>query len=341
MLEFDGLRKSYDAVTALDGISFQVGEGEVVGFVGANGAGKSTAMRIAMGVLAPDAGAVRWAGRPIDAQTRRGFGYMPEQRGLYPKMRIQDQIAYLGRLHGMARGPAAAAAGRLLGQLAVAAEPRAQLQSLSLGNQQRVQLAAALVHDPRLLILDEPFSGLDPMGVDTMAGVLAQRAAAGVAVLFSSHQLELVERLCDRIAIITAGRLIAFGTLEQLRAAAGPRLLELDLVPAPTAGTVPASPTSPAGAMPASPAGPAPAGDVPSAAWLPAGIGARIHSADPAPDGPPGALRYLLRLADPDDDQAVLAAAAGAGRVLRFGWQQLPLAQLYRGAVAAGPAPAA
>lgn len=309
MLEFDALRKRYDTVTALDGISFEVREGEVVGFVGANGAGKSTAMRIAMGVLAADSGAVRWAGRPIDEQTRRGFGYMPEQRGLYPKMRIQDQVAYLGQLRGMSHASAVAAAGQWLTQLQVAAEPNAPLQNLSLGNQQRVQLAAALVHDPQLLILDEPFSGLDPIGVDTMAAVLAQRAAAGAAVLFSSHQLELVERLCDRVTIITAGRIIATGTLAELRSAAGPPLLEVDL-------------------MEAGPAG----------AWLPGAIGAQLRSSEPAPDGPPGAARYLLELADPNQDQAVLAAAAGAGRVLRFGWQQLPLAQLYRHAVASGGA---
>jgi len=305
VLEFDGLRKRYGSVTALDGISLQVREGEVVGFVGANGAGKSTAMRIAMGVLAADAGAVRWAGSPVDAQVRRAFGYMPEQRGLYPKMRIQDQIAYLGRLRGMPRAQASAAAAQWLARLQVAAAPNAPLQALSLGNQQRVQLAAALVHDPRLLILDEPFSGLDPLGVDTMAAVLAERAAAGVAVLFSSHQLELVERLCDRVTIITAGRIVAAGTLAQLRASAGPRLLEVDLIGA-------------------------------SGPWLPAGIPAVVRSADPAPDSPHGAVRYTLELADPNDDQAVLGAAAGAGRVLRFGWQQLPLAQLYRHAVA-GP----
>jgi len=312
MLEFRQLRKSYGTVTALQGVSFDVGDGEVVGFVGANGAGKSTAMRIAMGVLAADDGDVRWNGRPIGFGTRRQFGYMPEQRGLYPKMRIAEQVAYLGQLRGMSASDAQAAAHRWLKRLQVAAEPDALLQNLSLGNQQRVQLAAALVHEPGLLILDEPFSGLDPIGVDTMSEVLRERAAAGVAVLFSSHQLELVEQLCQRVTIITGGRLVATGTLAQLRAQAGRALLEVHLAP-----------STPDGASPGSGGG-----------WL-SGTGAQVESAQPVDDGPPGTIGYALRLEDPQQDQAVLAAAARAGRVLHFGWQRLPLAQLYRDAVAA------
>lgn len=217
MLAIADLYKTYGATRALDGVSFDVRPGEMVGFVGSNGAGKSTAMRIAMGLLAADSGRVSWNGQPLTFAARQRFGYMPEERGLYPKMRPVEQVAYFGRLRGMPAERATAAAATLLEQMAVVAGPRDYVQALSLGNQQRVQLAAALVHDPELLILDEPFSGLDPIGVDTMAEVLGRRRATGVGVLFSSHQLELVERLCDRVVIIRGGRLVADGTLAQLR----------------------------------------------------------------------------------------------------------------------------
>jgi ABC-2 type transport system ATP-binding protein len=221
------LSKAFGRTQALDGVSLRVGPGELVGFVGANGAGKSTTMRIAMGLLAADSGAVLWRDRPLSFAGRRRFGYMPEERGLYPKMRIAEQIAYFGRLRGMPPAQADAAAEKLLGELDVLAGPRDPVQTLSLGNQQRVQLAAALVHDPELLILDEPFSGLDPVGVDLMAGVLQQRCAKGTGVLFSSHQLELVERLCDRVVIVRAGRIVADGTLDELRSHGAKKELEV------------------------------------------------------------------------------------------------------------------
>ena len=180
------------------------------GFVGPNGAGKTTAMRIAIGVLAADAGQVRWAGAPVDAEIRRGFGYMPEERGLYPKMRAAEQLAYLAELRGVAEADAAGAAARWIECLGLAERADEAVEKLSLGNQQRVQLGAALVHEPELLILDEPFSGLDPVGVDVLSEVLLGVARErGVPVVFSSHQRELVERLCDAVAIVNHGRLVA------------------------------------------------------------------------------------------------------------------------------------
>ena len=295
MLDITDLHKSYGSTRALDGISLRVAPGEIYGFVGANGAGKSTTMRIAMGVLAADAGAVRWRGAPITFAIRQRFGYMPEQRGLYPKMRIADQVAYFGRLHAMTSEDARRSALDLLERLEVKGAADDTVQALSLGNQQRVQLAAALVHSPELLILDEPFSGLDPIGVDTMAAVLVQRRDAGVAVMFSSHQLELVERLCDRIGIVTHGRMIAQGTIEQLRDRARRHELEVEV-------------------------------EAVDHAWATSVPGVRIV----AVDGP----RVLLALDDPAADQAVLLAAARAGQVRRFGWRQPPLADLYRAAVA-------
>ncbi|WP_454042988.1 ABC transporter ATP-binding protein [Cellulosimicrobium sp. Marseille-Q8652] len=216
-LEIDSLTKAYGTVRALRGTSFDVRAGEIFGFVGSNGAGKTTTMRIVLGVLAPDGGEVRWDGRPIDLAARRRIGYMPEERGLYPRMRVGDQLTYLARLHGLSGREADDAVQRWTETLGVAGRRGDEVQKLSLGNQQRVQLAAALTHDPDLLVLDEPFSGLDPVAVDVMSGVLRDRAAAGVPVVFSSHQLDLVERLCDRVGIIKDGAMVEVGTIDELR----------------------------------------------------------------------------------------------------------------------------
>lgn len=235
MLELDGVSRAYGARVALDGLSFAVAEGQVFGFVGPNGAGKTTAMRIVLGVLRPDAGVVRWRGAPVDAATRRRFGYMPEERGLYPKMRVRAQLVYLARLHGLTARAASAAADRWIARLGLTERADERVEKLSLGNQQRVQLAAALVHGPDVLVLDEPFSGLDPVGVDVMSGVLGEQAARGVPVLFSSHQLELVERLCEAVAIVKDGRLVASGTVEELRSrgADGRRRVRVEFASAP------------------------------------------------------------------------------------------------------------
>jgi ABC-2 type transport system ATP-binding protein len=216
-LQLRDLRKRYGETVALDGVSFTVGEGEMFGFVGPNGAGKTTTMRIVLGVLAADSGSVTWRGGEIGAAERRRIGYMPEERGLYPKMRVRDQLVYMARLHGAGEADAGAAADRWLERLGIAERGSDPVEALSLGNQQRVQLAVALVHEPDLLVLDEPFSGLDPDGVDALSGALTEEIRArGVPVIFSSHQLELVERLCDSVAIIAAGRIATSGRLEEL-----------------------------------------------------------------------------------------------------------------------------
>ncbi|WP_062438932.1 ABC transporter ATP-binding protein [Herbidospora daliensis] len=225
MLEIKGLRKIFGAgKVALDGVSFEVPAGQMFGFVGANGAGKTTTMRIVMGVLQADEGEVLWKGRPLTFAERRTFGYMPEERGLYQKMRVGEQIDYFGRLHGMDAGAVGKARDELIARLGLTERVGDTVESLSLGNQQRVQLAVALIHDPELLILDEPFSGLDPIAVDVLAEVLHERARGGVPVIFSSHQLELVERLCDSVGIVAGGRMMASGSVEELRDAEGRRL---------------------------------------------------------------------------------------------------------------------
>ena len=229
MLELIDLARSFDGTIALDGVTFSVAPGSMVGFVGRNGAGKTTAMRIALGVLEPDRGEVRWQGRPLDSAARRRFGYMPEERGLYPKMRVHEQLVYLARLHGLSKRTAEARARETVETLGVAERAKDRLEALSLGNQQRVQLAAALVHRPDVLVLDEPFSGLDPVGVDTLAATLRGEADRGVPVLFSSHQLELVERLCDAVVLIDAGRVVAQGSIAELRASRRRRLYRVDV----------------------------------------------------------------------------------------------------------------
>lgn len=216
-LELDHLVKRYGTLTALDDVSFTVPPGSIFGFVGANGAGKTTAMRIAMGVLAATSGNVRFNGSEVTEKQRVRFGYMPEERGLYPKMKVHEQIVYLTRLHDIDADAAEKSATEWEERLSIARYRTTQVEKLSLGNQQRVQLAVALTHSPSLLILDEPFSGLDPIAVETMSQALRDTANSGVPVLFSSHQLDLVERLCDRVGILSAGSLVACDTIENLR----------------------------------------------------------------------------------------------------------------------------
>jgi len=295
VLELDGLRRRYGETVALDGLSFAVGAGQLFGFVGPNGAGKTTAMRIVLGVLEPDAGAVRWNGRPVDAAARARFGYMPEERGLYPKMRVADQLVHMARLHGISAAGARAAATEWLERLGLADVADRRTETLSLGNQQRAQLAAALVHDPELLVLDEPFSGLDPVGVDVLSEVLVDRARAGVPVVFSSHQLELVERLCDAVAIVRDGRVVASGRVAELRAGRAGRRWRVEL----------------AGA---------------AEDWLGAVAAASVVRRDN------GAV--VVELGPEADEQALLDAARRAGRVRRFAPEEPTLAELFREAVA-------
>src|SRR5690349_750698 len=227
MLELHDLTKRYGDRLALDGVTFAVGDGRLTGFVGGNGAGKTTAMRIVLGVLAADSGTVTVDGAALTAADRRRFGYMPEERGLYPKMRVLEQTVYLARLHGWTPAAARRNATELLERLGLGERLDDTVESLSLGNQQRAQIAAALVHRPEVLVLDEPFSGLDPMAVETVQSVLADAAAQGAPVLFSSHQLDIVERLCDDLVIIADGRIRAAGSREELRAEHGSERWEL------------------------------------------------------------------------------------------------------------------
>lgn len=294
-LTIDRISKRYGDVVALDDLSFEVRPGEIFGFVGSNGAGKTTTMRITLGVLSADSGEVRLGGRPVDLDVRRTIGYMPEERGLYPKMKVGAQLAYLAELHGLSRRDARSAVARWTERLGIDTRVDDTVDALSLGNQQRVQLAAALVHDPAVLVLDEPFSGLDPVAVDVMSEVLVEKADAGVPVIFSSHQLDLVQRLCHRVGIIAAGRMRAVGTVEELRGAGQTQL-------------VVHAPSAPDG-------------------WADPIDGVRTLSRQ---DG-----RTVLALDPGADDQAVLAAALRTGPVHEFSLHRPSLTELFREVVAA------
>ena len=227
MLELDGAVKRFDAVTALDACTFQAQPGRLTGFLGPNGAGKTTAMRAVFGLLRLDAGTVRWRGSPIVEADLAHFGYMPEERGLYPRMRVREQLLYLGELCGRTHLEVSRVTDRWLERVGLSGRATARVDELSHGNQQRVQLLAALVNEPDLLVLDEPFAGLDPIAMATMATLLRELARAGVTVLFSSHQLDLVEDLCEDVVILDHGHVVLAGELDTLRAATPQRVVDI------------------------------------------------------------------------------------------------------------------
>ncbi len=290
MLRVDGLRKSYGTTVALDGVTFDVRPGQLFGFVGANGAGKTTTMRIIMGVLSADAGTVTWRGSPPSRDTLRSFGYMPEERGLYQKMKVAEQIEYFGRLYGMSAPDARKAAAAWIERLGLGERRNDEVQALSQGNQQRAQLAVALVHEPQMLVLDEPFSGLDPLAVDALAEVLAEKRNAGVPIIFSSHQLDLVERISDAVGIISSGRLVATGSVEDVRAREGRSLIRIELRDA-------------------------------SPGWMDHLPGRVIDRPSPY---------TALIEPDGANDQEVLRAALAAGRLEHFGWERPTLTEIFR-----------
>jgi ABC-2 type transport system ATP-binding protein len=294
LLELEALRRTFGSVTALDDLSFTVPSGVVVGFLGPNGAGKTTTMRAIFGLTDLDAGVVRWNGSTIGQSERRRFGYMPEERGLYPGMLVGEQVEYLGRLHGLSPYDAAASTRSWLERLDIADRAESKVEALSHGNQQRVQLAAALVHDPEALVLDEPLSGLDPTGIDAIGQVLVDQARAGCCVLFSSHQLDLVEDLCEQVTIIDHGHLVVSGTVDEL-AEGGTRRLVVRVD-----------------------------GDR-AADWAHGLPGVSVSQVSG------GEARLVL--ADSVDSDQVLRAAMAAGRVTQFTFERRRLSEVFREAV--------
>ena len=229
MLELVDLSKRFGDVVALDGAGFVVESGRILGFLGPNGAGKTTAMRVVFGLIRQDAGTVSWNGGSVGPRERLSFGYMPEERGLYPKMKVRDQLIHFSRPSGLSKSEAREAVDHWLGVLGLAGRGDGKLDDLSHGNQQRAQLAAALAPNPELLILDEPFAGLDPIGVESLAETLRALAAGGVTIVFSSHQLDLVEDVCQDVAIINEGRIVLSGSLDDIKNRSTKRRLTIDV----------------------------------------------------------------------------------------------------------------
>jgi ABC-2 type transport system ATP-binding protein len=227
MLEFHAATKRFGTLCALDACTFTARPGRITGFLGPNGAGKTTAMRTVFGLVELDGGTVIWNGAPITMESRARFGYMPEERGLYPRMRVRDQLVYLGSLCSRNSRDVSHTVDGWLDRFDLAARANDRLDALSHGNQQRVQLIAALVNEPDLLVLDEPFSGLDPLAIANMSALLTEVTATGTTVLFSSHQLDLVEHLCEDVVIIDHGHIVLAGELDGLRAAVPQRFVDV------------------------------------------------------------------------------------------------------------------
>ena len=234
VLRASGITQRFGNRVVLDGVDLDVPSGSVIGLLGPNGAGKTTLMRILFGVLAPDSGTVEWQGRPATDADRRAWGYMPQERGLYREMRVLDLLVWIARLHGLDRQTGETRALRLLEQLDLDTRAHDKISSLSGGMSQRVQLAAAMVHGPELLVLDEPFAGLDPVAVSFLSDVIREHTRAGGNLLFSSHQLDLVEDLCESITLLNRGRVVLQGDVKQLKASSPNRWLRVDVAVEPS-----------------------------------------------------------------------------------------------------------
>lgn len=296
MLQIEGVSVRLGDRQVLDDVGFEVPTGRVVGLLGPNGAGKTTTMRILLGVVSPDSGSVRLDGQDALSTGRNRWGYMPQERGLYVKMRAKDHLVYLGRLRGLSRSDASDRADELLATLSLSDRAGDKLETLSGGMQQRVQLAGSLVHDPDVLVLDEPFSGLDPSAVDELTEVIRNQASRGRTVLFSSHQLDLVEDICETIVLINSGTVVLDGDLHRLKSESGERMLRI--------GIDAADPT-----------------------WADRLAGASVLQRDVS--------ETLLQLDPGVDPLTVLDQARTAGAVHDFGLELPRLSQLFRQAVAA------
>jgi ABC-2 type transport system ATP-binding protein len=291
-LQIDGLHKTFGAVVALDGLTFDVPAGEIFGFLGANGAGKTTTMRIALGVLGADRGEIRWRGTDSRTLPRATWGYLPEERGLYPRMAVVDQLVFFASLHGMARDVARRQALEWLRRLRVTDLAERRAEELSKGNQQKIQLISAVLHDPEVLLMDEPFTGLDPVNVALLRETLLELRDDGRTLIFSTHQMETVEAMCESIAIIDRGRVVIGGPLRQIKRESGRRLLKLSV------------------------------DDDHRLGWLAAVPGARILR--------PGIDRTEIELDEDTDPSDVLAAAVAAGaRVSHFEVDDPSLEQIF------------
>lgn len=295
VLEVTELTKRFGSTLALAGCTFTAAPKRLTGLLGPNGAGKTTIMRSLLGLVVPSSGTLSWHGAPITEQTWHRFGYMPEERGLYPAMAVREQINYFARLSGLSRVAAQDRTQAVIDQVGLAELASRRVEQLSHGNQQRVQLAVALVHEPDLLILDEPFAGLDPLGVSTLGDLLLMAADDGATVLFSSHQLDLVQHLCQDVVTIDHGRVVMAGSLEQMRADTSSRHIDV----------VFARPPAPD--------------------WCAQMRGARVSGEDDR--------HFRLATTGESDPAAVLAAAQAAGPLLSFTFQPPSLEEMFLEAI--------
>ena len=220
-IELEKVRKSYGHFVAVDDISFQIEQGTVFGLLGPNGAGKTSTIRMMIGITAPDSGQIRIFGRPFDRQCLNRIGYLPEERGLYKKMKMLDQLVFLGELHGLTPAAARQRSVDWCKRLEISDKLANKVEELSKGMQQKIQFIAALLHDPEFIIMDEPFAGLDPINTDLLKNVLLEMKKQGKTVLFSTHRMDQVEKLCDSICLVNKGKLVLSGNLKQVKAQYG------------------------------------------------------------------------------------------------------------------------
>ncbi len=291
-LVVDHLSKRFGSVVALDELTFEVASGQVFGFLGANGAGKTTTMRITLGVLEADGGTVTWGGTESHRLPRSTFGYLPEERGLYPRMRVLDQLLFFAGLHGVPPDRARREAKAWLHRFRADDLADRRAEQLSKGNQQKVQFVAAVLHEPEVLMMDEPFTGLDPVNVALLREAFLELRDRGRTVVFSTHQMEVAEALCESVAIVDRGRMVVGGALRDVRRSTGRRMVRISVE-----------------------------GDH-RLPWLDAVPGARVIQA--------GMDRTTVELEPGLEPDVVLAAAVGAGaRVTHFEVADPSLEQVF------------
>src|SRR6266478_2986276 len=228
-LTVEHINKSFAQVQAIKDLSMEVQEGAIFGFLGANGAGKTTTMRMILDILRPDSGSITWNGRDVREVPRRNWGYLPEERGLYPKMRVDEQLLFLARLNGLSKQAAEKELTEWLERFQISANRKKKIEELSKGNQQNVQFLATILHDPTILIMDEPFSGLDPVNANVLKEAFLELHRRGKTIIFSTHQLEQVEELCQDIVLINKGQVVVQGSVQEIKRQHGRNVARLKL----------------------------------------------------------------------------------------------------------------
>lgn len=228
-LSISNITKNFRDVKAVDQLSIDIEAGSMFGFLGPNGAGKTTTLRMILDIFKPDSGSVTWKGKPISKHPQGTFGYLPEERGLYPKMRVKEHLIFLGRLNGLSRYDAAKKTDEMIQRFKLEEYAHKRIEELSKGNQQKVQTVSTLLHEPEILFLDEPFGGLDPVNTDLLKQMLLEGNEKGQTIVFSSHRMEQVEKLCQDICILDHGKLILSGNLREIKKSMGRQYLRISV----------------------------------------------------------------------------------------------------------------